>query len=124
MLFTVLNAEVQAITVITPIIAFFGGMVPFIVYLFAEAKENKLHLIEKFNDIYTKTFALRKKLSDICGRQYSIKQFYYETDLMFDCIDVKDCILDYLNEMEDLFYYVLRFRGLNKIFKKLITFFF
>ena len=122
MLFTVLNAELKAITVITPIIAFFGGMTPFIVYLFAEAKENKLHLIEKFNDIYTKTFALRKKLSTICERQYSIKQFYYETDLMFDCADVKDCILDYLNEMEDLFYYVLRFRGLNKIFKKLMSY--
>ncbi len=119
MLYLLSNSQVGAVTVIISLVV---GIIPLIVFLFTGFRENKLKMIESFNLIYNKTFSLRKDISIICSKQYSIKDFYYETDLIFDCPDVKDYVLDYLTIMEDLFYYALRHKRLNHIFKKLMSY--
>lgn len=118
-MFFVSNTKVDLPTIVT---SFVVGLIPLIVFCFTGLRENKLQLIEKFNIIYNKSFSLRNDIADICYKQYNIKEFFYETDLIFDCPNVKDYIMDYLNEMEDLFYYALRFNILNKVFKKLISY--
>ena len=119
MLFSLLSSQIDAVTVITSLLV---GITPLIVFWFTGFRDNKFRLIEKFNLIYQRTFSLRNDLSKICFRQYSIKEFYYENDLIFDCPDIKDYILDYLTEMEDLFFYAIRFKKLNNVFKKLMSF--
>ena len=113
---------VSQVNTLTIIISLIVGIVPLLVFWFTGFRENTLRMIENFNLIYNKTFSLRKEISYICYKQYQIKDFYYETDIIFDCPDVKDYVLDYLTAIEDLFFYALRYKKLNRVFKKLMSY--
>lgn len=85
-------------------------------------RENKMTLMKKFNEIYYKTFSLRNKITNQFSETLSGEEFYFEIDYILNCSDMKIKILDYLNEMENLFVIVKGKYFLYKPFKKLMSY--
>lgn len=85
-------------------------------------RENKNNLMHKFNDIYYKTFNLRDEISRQFLLPFTDEEFYYEIDHILDNPEIQTKILDYLNEMENLFAIVKGRFFLNKPFKKLMSY--
>lgn len=111
---------IDVISVVAPIIG--AALVPLLVYIFTIRRENKFQLIEKFKRIYTNTFALRNTISKNFESKLIDNNFYYETDQILNNTDITECILDYLTEMEDLFYFAINGRRLNDVFKNLMSY--
>ena len=90
--------------------------------IFSSRRENKNNLMHKFNDIYYKTFNLRDEISRQFLLPFTDEEFYYEIDNILDNPDMQTKILDYLNEMENLFAIVKGKFFLNGPFKKLMSY--
>ena len=103
--------------------AVFVTLIIFIIStIISSHRENKNNLMHKFNDIYYKTFNLRDEMSRQFLLPFLDEEFYYEIDHILDNPNIQTKILDYLNEMENLFAIVKGKFFLNKPFKKLMSY--
>lgn len=99
------------------------ALITFIVSsVISSRRENKNNLMHKFNDIYYRTFNLRDEISRQFLLPFTDEEFYYEIDHILANPDIQTKILDYLNEMENLFAIVKGKFFLNKPFKKLMSY--
>ncbi len=103
--------------------AVMATLITFIVSsIISSRRENKTNLINKFNDIYYKTFNLRDEISSQFLLPFSGEEFFYEIDSILDNPDIQTKILDYLNEMENLFAIGRGIFFLNGPFKELMSY--
>lgn len=110
----------EIITIVVPIVV--AVLIPLLIYIFTIQRENKLHLIDKFKRIYTQTFLLRKNISEQYSSVLIDENFYYEIDQIISNADIREYVLDYLTEMEDLFYFAINGQRLNRVFKNLMSY--
>lgn len=107
-------------TSVAAIAAVAAIIVTIVIYNANASREAKIKFIEKFNDIYRKTFALRNEISAITQRE-SGEEYYYELDHAVQNDRVREKILDYLTEMEDFFFLVTKHKSVKKSFESLMS---
>lgn len=71
-------------------------IVTLLIFIITNKKNQKHRIIEVFNEIYSKTFALRSEISKEYG------EFHYELDTILNNEYVNIKVLDYLTEIENL----------------------
>ena len=91
-----------------------------LIFILSSTREARTRLIDNFNSMYQKTFALRTELN-LISQSVSNEDFYYELDRILHCNDVQDKVLDYLTEMEDFFFLVIGHRSVFRSFEKLMS---
>lgn len=75
--------------------------------MYTQKNNDKLHFIDMFNEIYTKTFKLRTDIS-LLSQSIMKCDFYYETDIIMQSKQIQEVILDYLTEMENYFSFAMK----------------
>lgn len=84
------------------------------------ARESRSRFMENFDRLYHKTFSFRQVISSIT-REKTNEDFFYEIDLIDNCEDIRDKVLDYLTEMENFFFLVIGHRSVSRSFEKLMS---
>ena len=87
-------------------------IVTLLIFIITNKKNQKHRIIEVFNEIYSKTFALRSEISKEYG------EFHYELDTIFNNEYVNIKVLDYLTEIENLSLSVMEDNFLYRIINK------
>ena len=87
-------------------------IVTLLIFIITNKKNQKHRIIEVFNEIYSKTFALRSEISKEYG------EFHYELDTILNNEYVNIKVLDYLTEIENLSLSVMEDNFLYRIINK------
>lgn len=119
MVFDIIYYFLENLSALAPILAI---LITILICLYNKGNEDNIRFTDNFNEIYLKTFSLRKELEDLikpktkCG-------FYYELDLICSNEIVEERVLDYLTELENFFTLIVQSKGskLNKTFEKLVS---
>lgn len=80
----------------TALVSTMSVIVTLLIFIITNKKNQKHRIIEVFNEIYSKTFALRSEISKKYG------EFHYELDTILNDEYVNIKVLDYLTEIENL----------------------
>lgn len=86
----------------TIVISIFSACISVFLLIWTLENENKMKLIELFNEKYRRTFSLREELSHYLFSKNNMN-FYYELDIILSDTYIEERVLDYLTEMEDFF---------------------
>lgn len=109
------------IDIVAAAIAGIAVVTTVIIFILSITRENKNRFIDNFNKMYSLTFNLRNKINEKYSNELHNNEFFYEIDNILDNINVREMVLDYLTEMEDLFFLVVGHKTINKSFEKLMS---
>ena len=115
-------ANQTAIDFITCFSACTAIIITILFFLISNNRENKARIIDNFDQIYSTTFTLRSKISKKHSETLFNEEFFYELDIILNNESIKEDILDYLTKMENLFFLVIKPNGLDRTFKKLVSY--